>query len=113
MSKLVDLKRTKADQKADKPTPAGPADDPYPYGLRVSLGEDELKKLGVDLPKVGTKMHLRAHAVVHSASQDERQGGKRNRRVELQIQRLALEKRGAGSMEEAIDNGVDAADEHG
>ncbi|MGH8259250.1 MAG: capsid staple protein [Steroidobacteraceae bacterium] len=111
--KLTDLKRTKADQKAQSKGPSVQP-EPYPYGTRISLGEDELGKLGVEeLPKVGQKMHLRAHAVVHSTSSDEGAGGKRHRRLELQVQKMALEKRGAanaGSMQDAVDNGIDEAD---
>jgi len=111
--KLTDLKRSKSEMQGENPT--GAAADPYPYGTRISLGEEELGKLGMkDLPKVGQKMHVRAHAVVHSASSEERAGGKKHRRLELQIHKIALEKRGAsdaGSMQEAVDNGIDEADE--
>jgi hypothetical protein len=111
--KMTDLKRTKAEQKPNIPVKL--ESDPYPFGTRISFGEDELGKLGMtELPKVGQKMHVRAHAVVHSVSHDERHGGKPNRRVELQIHKIALEKRGggdAGSMEEAVGNGIDQADD--
>lgn len=63
----------------------------YPYGLRISLGEDELAKLGVTgLPAIDTDMRLSALVCVVSISQHENQGGKPERRVELQIEQMAL-----------------------
>lgn len=44
---LVDLKRTKADKTAEKKEwDTGYAGEDYPWGLRVTLGDEELKKLG-------------------------------------------------------------------
>ena len=42
------------------------ADEPrYPYGLCISLGKDELEKLGITaLPKVGTEMMIMAKCYV-------------------------------------------------
>lgn len=114
--KMTDLKRTKADMKTANQPPKVEA-DPYPSGTRLSLGEDEIGKLGMkELPKVGQKMHVRAHAVVHSVSRDERTGGKPHRRLELQVQKLSVEPRGksgadADSMEDAVGQGIDEADD--
>lgn len=44
---LVDLKRTKADKKAEKAKyDVVTSTDDYPRGLRITLGNDELQKLG-------------------------------------------------------------------
>ena len=58
----------------------------YPYGLRICLSEDELKKLDLDLPSVGDVIDLRAFAEVTYVSD-----GECGRRVELQIQKIAVE----------------------
>lgn len=111
MTKLTDLKVTK---KPGKNEPAvSSSENGYPYGTRISLGEDEMQKLGMDMPKVGQKIHLRGHGVVHSASQSESAGGKPRRNVELQLHKISIEKRGGdpGSMTDAVRNGVDEADE--
>jgi hypothetical protein len=63
----------------------------YPYGLRISLTERELEKLGLKPDcDIGDIIDLRAFAEVTSVS-TERRDGKDTARVELQIQRLALE----------------------
>ena len=63
-----------------------PGKPKYPYGLKICLCEDELKKLDLDLPSVGDVIDLRAFAEVTSVSD-----GAGGRRVELQIQKIAVE----------------------
>jgi len=63
----------------------------YPWGLRISLTEKELAKLGLDCDcEIGDVIDLRAFATVTSVSQNETEGG-RTARVELQIEKLAVE----------------------
>lgn len=69
----------------------------YPYGLSISLGEDELEKLGIrtedgklDLPEVGDIISLVAAAKVTSVSSREEMSGEVCCRVELQITHLGL-----------------------
>lgn len=63
------------------------SDEPrYPYGLCISLGKEELEKLGITaLPKVGGEMMITAKAVVKSTSAYDTQGQGQDMRVELQI----------------------------
>lgn len=91
---LVDLKRTKADKKkASESNKIGSIDgDDYPYGTRVSLGPDELDKLGTTtLPGVGTEVHVHARGHVTSVSEDHREGGKKHRRVEIQLKHMHVQ----------------------
>lgn len=63
----------------------------YPYGLRISLDEESLKKLGItDLPEVGQAMTLQARVEVVSVSQYEHTEGK-SRDMSLQITDMALD----------------------
>lgn len=63
----------------------------YPYGLRINLGKDELKKLGIkDLPQVGAMISLEAVAKVESVHASEGMEYK-DRSVSLQITHLELE----------------------
>lgn len=62
----------------------------YPYGLRLTLSEKELKKLGMSVPGVGEYIDLRAFACVKSVSCDESSSGE-TCRVELQIEKIATE----------------------
>lgn len=71
------------------------ADQPdYPYGLRISLDERSLAKLdkaGLEgEPDVGDYIDLRCFARVTSVSSEE-VGGTQKRRIELQIEQIALE----------------------
>lgn len=68
------------------------ADTPeYPYGLRINMDDDSLKKLGItELPEVGTTMTLQARVEVVSVSQHESDNGK-HRDMSLQITDMALE----------------------
>ena len=63
------------------------SDEPqYPYGLCISLGKEELEKLGITaLPKVGGQMMITAKAFVKSTSAYDTQGQGQDMRVELQI----------------------------
>lgn len=90
---LVDLKRTKKEKHGEK-EPAqihGPEED-YPYGTRISLQHEELQKLGMSdsLPKVGSVHRLHGLAHVIGVSEDHNEGGKKRRRVELHIRKMAL-----------------------
>lgn len=92
-SRMVDMKRTPADKAEDAatcaPTPmAGPD---YPWGLCISLDQDDLDKLDLsDDCQAGDTIDLRAFAKVTSISRREVEG-KVETRIELQITDLSVE----------------------
>lgn len=89
-SKLVDLEYDDEDQ-MDMAVPAIAEKPRYPWGLRISLSEKELEKLGLDADcDIGDVIDLRAFAVVTSCSKNETESGSCCR-IELQIQKLAVE----------------------
>lgn len=62
----------------------------YPYGLRINLDEESLKKLGTtELPEVGQGMSLKAQVEVASVSQYDNDKGK-HREMSLQITDMEL-----------------------
>ena len=83
--------------------------DPYSYDHRVTLDDEALSKLGIDTPKVGDVFDVMAHGHVRSVSQDESENGKKSRRVELQLKKMAAQKRSKGgpSMLDAVNKGID------
>jgi len=92
--KMTDMAKTPAEIKEDMPTM--PSSDSvvnrYPYGLCISLTEDELSKLKMDgTPSVGDMVHLFAMARVTSVSENEKSDGSKCCRVELQITHLGTE----------------------
>jgi hypothetical protein len=98
---LKDMKRTKVDQKASKEkynTACDPMGvDEYPWSLRLTLNDEELKKLGISsLPKVGGKMSLSAEVSVIATRQADRSNGGTERSLELQITRMELSGKSAG-----------------
>ena len=92
-TKMIDMKRTAAERKArDKMYEGKIGGEDYPYGLGVSLDHDSLTKLGIhDLPKVGSKIMLHAHAHVKSAREESREGGQKTRHVELELRHMNVE----------------------
>lgn len=73
----------------------------YPYGLKICLTEKELEKLDLRPDcEVGDIIDLRAFAVVTSVSTEQRDG-RNSARVELQIERLAIEEEMQESTEES------------
>lgn len=68
------------------------ADEPrYPYGLCITLGKDELEKLGITaLPKVGTEMMIHAMVYVKSTSAYQTQGEGEQMSMDLQITDMGI-----------------------
>ncbi len=63
----------------------------YPYGLSISLDQDDLDKLGMDADcAAGDMLHLHALAKVSSVSTNDTESGMRCR-IELQITHLEVE----------------------
>jgi hypothetical protein len=92
--KMADMKRSKADKKADSvvsAVPTGEYEGPdYPYGLCINLEKDSLEKLGLSkLPEVGEEMIIQAQVKVTrvSASADQKN---EHKGVELQIVKMGI-----------------------
>ncbi len=82
------------EQKLDAVQPIPMPDKPdYPYGLRITLTEKELKKLDLDPEEacIDGIVHLHALARITSVSRDSVNKGEERCRVELQIEDLAIE----------------------
>lgn len=90
---LVDMAKTSKELAGDYGgvTVAAPAQSLYPYGLCISLCQDELDKLGLDGDcEVGDMIDLRAMAKVTSVSKNETTSGA-SIRIELQITHMETE----------------------
>jgi hypothetical protein len=85
----VSLKRTAAEKKSGADfAPTSDGDD-YPWGLRINLSDEEIKKLGLTMPEIGTELSMEAVAKVVSVSERSNTGGK-SRSVEIIITDMAL-----------------------
>jgi len=91
--KMADMRQKAKNLKESNAVKLSDAGHPsVPYGLHVTLGPDELDKLGVKtMPAVGDKVHVRAHAHVARVSETHETGGKKHRSVELHLHHMAME----------------------
>lgn len=96
---LVSMKQTPEEATEGSPCAApAPGEAPlYPYGTRLTLGDDELKKLGIALPAVGASFMLMARVEVVSARADKVQDGEAEIGADLQITDMELQPEGAQS----------------
>ena len=63
----------------------------YSYGLCISLGREELEKLGIEkLPEAGSEMMIKAFAYVKTVRESKEQDGV-EQNVELQITAMGIE----------------------
>ena len=87
---LKNMKCTPAEVNAHDPIPSKPAGPQYPYGLRLHLDEETLKKLALEkLPEIGGKLMLQARVEVCEVSEHKSVYGM-NRSLGLQITDLGL-----------------------
>ena len=97
------MKRSDAEKKAaaeDYAMPQPVAGGDYPYGLRLSLDDASLKKLGIDgLPKPGDKFRVEGEAHVLSSEQRDTDQNS-DRRVELVLHELGAEPKFAPGREQ-------------
>lgn len=89
--KLVSMKKDKA-QSTDAVC-VGTSE--YPYGLKIELSEESLKKLGLELPRMESKFSLQAVVEVCSVSTFVDEFSERAT-VSLQIQEMGLTPMKAG-----------------
>jgi hypothetical protein len=75
---MKSMKLTKSEATEAMPKVAEQEAPAYPWGLRLELNDESMKKLGLDkLPEVGEAMMLRAKVVVERVSQNDTKDGKR------------------------------------
>lgn len=91
---MIDMKLERKPKQGDTMLGAAVESDApeYPYGLRISLDSESLKKLGItDLPALDSEHKLVALVCVVGTSQHESQGSDEpHRSVELQIEQMTL-----------------------
>lgn len=88
---MVDMRRT-AEEAQDAMSPAMSCVPEYPYGLCISLSNDELAKLDLDTSDVeaGDMVHLFCMAKVTSINKRDTTDGV-DTRIEMQITHIACE----------------------
>lgn len=92
--KTVVMRRSDREKKAqaeDYAAPVMASGGDYPYGLRLCLDDESLKKLGIDgMPKPGDKFRIEGEAHVTGSEQRDTDQNS-DRRVELVLHELGFE----------------------
>lgn len=87
--KMADMKRVEKAEKESKAEHATAVDkrEDYPYGLRIELDHEGMKKLGMKkMPKVGSTHMIKSRAKVMSSNESSSEGDKTPRRsVSMQM----------------------------
>lgn len=97
---LVDMKRSGPDPNSGcNCMPCGPDnDDQYPYGLNISLGPQELAKLGIaQLPAVGAELKGQFVAVVTATRQSVNEDDDTTLSAQIVMLQVAIEAEPAGA----------------
>ena len=98
MSKLIDMKLPKRSTKNKEVACSIDDGEKYPYGLRIELRDDELKKLGIKtLPSTGTQLIVAGIGSVISASERQSMEGTR-RDISIQLERIDVGRADGGDM---------------
>jgi hypothetical protein len=67
MADLINMKMGAEERSEQRPVEPKDSAPQYPWGLRISLNNDDLEKLGLtDMPKAGSAVMITAKAVVAS-----------------------------------------------
>jgi hypothetical protein len=89
---MKNMMLSKSEAKDMMPTEAKMDTPKYPYGLRLELNDETMKKLGLNgLPDVGEVMMLCAKVVVERVSQNDTAEGGKRQDMSLQITEMMLE----------------------
>lgn len=98
--KLTDMKlpkKTKEELKSECAPSSVGDQDCWPYGLQLQFEKDQVDKMPVlTALKVGDRVMVQGEARVTSIRTSERQDGKDNHSVELQIEKIGVAKRDDG-----------------
>jgi hypothetical protein len=91
--KDMSLPKRKSEEVIAEPSPEKYEGPRYPWGLCMSLSQDEIKKLGIDFESidVGSAVQIAGVANVTSKSSNESDKGEPTQRIELQVTHLSVD----------------------
>ena len=95
---MTDMRRTNKRERDSGVNATSNDDGPeYPYGLRIHLDHESMKKLGMkDMPEVGSEVGFHGKAHVTGARAEKREGSDDTRHVELQMTHLGIHHKADG-----------------
>lgn len=93
--KMVNVKLPKQSKEETAKMPTVGERDQWPYGMRLTFNHEQVDKLPhLEKFKVGQKVSIEGIGEITSISMDERQVGKKEYRVEVQLHEVGCESRG-------------------
>ena len=111
---LTDMKLPKRSKDKGCEVACDSPDEPrYPYGLEISLDNDALDKLGLELPEAGEQFIVLGVGPVTRVSQTDNKRGK-DRSLTIQLQKIEVGPVKTGKIKSAVDAvsaGIKQADE--
>jgi len=109
--KLFDMARAPVKESvASAPSVGKEVPNPYSYEHRITLNGEDADKLNIGTPKVGDVFDVTGHGHVMSVNETESENGKKERRIELQLKKMAAnarKKKGESALDavsQAVDN---------
>lgn len=114
MNGLTDMAKSEEEASKDS-SPLMMSENKYPYGLRISLSQDDLEKLGVDLAdfEIGDVFPLDILAKVVGKNANETEGGEANCCVSLQITHIGAEEESETLEEDVEEESEPSLEKHG
>lgn len=92
MAVLIDMKIAKVSKKSTTEAPISMDRDEYPYGLRITLNSDQIKKLpGIMELDVGGSVRIMATGTLTEKSTEKVQGSADRNRISIQLEKVAFE----------------------
>lgn len=89
---LIDMKHSPKEREEESEEAKAQGGPEYPWSLRITLGEDELEKLGLrENPKSGTRFKIEAEGYVCSERQESSNDYGDSRSVTFQLTSVAVE----------------------
>jgi len=103
MPKLTDMKLPKRSKDKGCEVACDSPDEPrYPYGLEISLDNDAIKQLGIELPEAGEQFIVLGVGPVTRVSQTDNKRGK-DRSLSIQLQKIEVGPVSTGAIKNAVD----------
>ena len=103
MPHLTDMKLPKRKKSSDCEVACESPDEPrYPYGLEISLDNDAIKKLGIELPEAGEQFIIVGVGPVTRVSQTDNKRGK-DRSFSIQLQKIEVGPVDTGEIKNVVD----------
>jgi len=100
---LVDMKLPKRSKDKGCEVACESPDEPrYPYGLEISLDNDAIKQLGIELPEAGEQFIVVGVGPVTRVSQTDNKRGK-DRSFSIQLQKIEVGPVSTGQIKNAVD----------